>query len=299
MENEKTLKILNPILKYFLTLISMFRSNIRDYGMYIALFVIFLAFTILTGGGFLGASNFSNLLNQTAYVAVLAVGMTLVIVTRQIDLSVGYIGAFMGSFVVVAVEQGGFLALIDFFQGWWPWMANLLSSNVVVIILVLLVAAVITTVVGIIKGLLVAKVKVPSFVVTLAGMFIFKGLLYIRTNNRTIPTSNSFFNSIGIGYLPSLTVAGHTFDITVITLMIFILVIGVVFYMFFHKRSKNNKLGIENEKFSIAFTKLLFLSLVLGFIGYRLSSYKGICLNGYLIIDFRSYVCILCSKYIT
>ena len=101
------MKIGWSIYKYFLTLISMFRTNIRDYGMFIALVVIFIVFGFMTGWIFLGPYNFTNLLNQTAYVAVLAVGMTLVIVTRQIDLSVGYIGAFLGAYVVVAVENQG------------------------------------------------------------------------------------------------------------------------------------------------------------------------------------------------
>ena len=125
--------------KYFLTLISMFRTNIRDYGMYIALSVIFLTFGVMTNFVFLAPINFTNLLNQTAYVSVLAVGMTLVIVTRQIDLSVGYIGAFLGAYVVVAVENQAQPVLVA-----------------------LLGALAITVVVGIIKGFFVAKIKVPS-----------------------------------------------------------------------------------------------------------------------------------------
>ena len=62
------------VYKYFLTLISMLRTNIRDYGMFIALVVIFIVFGFMTNGIFLGPFNFTNLLNQTAYVAVLAVG---------------------------------------------------------------------------------------------------------------------------------------------------------------------------------------------------------------------------------
>ena len=99
------------IQKYFLTLISMIQSNIREYGMFIALIVIFLIFSFTTNWVFLGAINFTNLLNQTAYVSVLAVGMTLVIVARHIDLSVGYIGAFLGAYVVVSVENGFFVLL--------------------------------------------------------------------------------------------------------------------------------------------------------------------------------------------
>lgn len=227
----------------------MFRTNIRDYGMYIALAVIFITFASMTNGIFLGAQNFTNLLNQTAYVSVLAVGMTLVIVTRQIDLSVGYLGAFLGSFVVVAVENQGY-----------P------------VVLALLVALIITVVVGFIKGFFVAHIKVPSFVVTLAGMFIFKGFLMLKTNNRTIPTSNEFFNKIGIGYLTNTTVGNLdllTFGIGIF-LVLLVIISGIV------KRHKNVSLGIPVEKLEIFITKLVFMAVLVLFITYNLASFKGI-----------------------
>jgi len=243
------MKKINPISKYFLTLISMFRTNIRDYGMYIALAVIFITFAIMTDGVFLGPINFTNLLNQTAYVAVLAVGMTLVIVTRQIDLSVGFLGAFLGAFVVVAVENKGY-----------P------------VILALLAALVITVIVGFIKGYFIAKVKVPSFVVTLAGMFIFKGFLMLETNNRTISTSNDFFNTLGVGYLTKFTVG--TLDLLTLSVGIFLVLLvlgsGII------KRKKNMKLEIPVEKIEIFLTKLVFMAILILFITYNLAIFKGI-----------------------
>lgn len=269
--NGKKLDKINPVSKYFLTLFSMFRTNIRDYGMYIALFVIFLIFTIITGGNFLGARNFTNLFNQTAYVAVLAVGMTLVIVTRQIDLSVGFLGAFLGAFVVVAVENGGYAWLVSIFS------FNETLQQFAIVIPVLLVALVLTILVGTVKGFFVAKIKVPSFVVTLAGMFIFKGLLYIKTNNRTIPTSNNFFNAIGVGYLDEINFFGlFKISYQVFTPILFLFLAVIVVYMFISKRKKNNELGIENEDLSIGCTKTAFLILVIAFMGYRLTQFKGI-----------------------
>jgi len=235
--------------KYFLTLISMFRTNIRDYGMYIALVVIFITFSILTNWIFLGPINFTNLLNQTAYVAVLAVGMTLVIVTRQIDLSVGYIGAFLGAFVVVTVENQG-----------------------LPVYLVLAAGLVITIVVGIAKGYLIAKIKVPSFVVTLAAMFIFKGLLMLETNNRTIPTTNEFFRNVGIGYLPTIPIGGY--DIITLAvgslLLILLLVSGIM------GRKKNTKLGIPNEKIELFVTKLVLMLAVVAYLAVTFAANRGI-----------------------
>jgi putative multiple sugar transport system permease protein len=81
------------------------RQNIRQYGMFIALFAIFALFTILTNGLFLSPRNISNLLNQTGYIAVLAVGMTLVIVIRQIDLSVGFLAGFLGALAAIRLTR--------------------------------------------------------------------------------------------------------------------------------------------------------------------------------------------------
>ena len=235
--------------KYFLTLTSMFRTNIRDYGMYIALILIFIIFSFMTNWIFLGPINFTNLLNQTAYVSVLAVGMTLVIVTRQIDLSVGYIGAFLGAYIVVAVE-------------------NLGQSVIVAIGGALLI----TIFVGIAKGYFVAKIKVPAFVVTLAGMFIFKGLLMIKTSNMTIPTTNSFFKSVGIGYLPTIEVGGYDIISLSIGLILFIVLVtsGIM------GRKKNRKLGIPNEKMELFVTKLVFMLAIVTYLVITFASHRGI-----------------------
>lgn len=243
------MKKINPVQRYLLNLVSILRSNIRDYGMYIALLVIFLVFTIMTGGTFLGAVNFTNLLNQTAYVAVLAVGMTLILVTRQIDLSVGYLGAFMGAFVVVAVEQQG--------------------QNVV---LALLIGLVVALAIGFAKGFLVSKVKVPAYVVTLGSMFIFKGMLMTKTNNRTIPIVNDFLRKIGVGYLSTYKVGNFNLSaiiLGVITILL-ILISGIL------RRVKENRLEIKSEDLSIYITKQVVLIGITGFIFYNLASYRGI-----------------------
>ena len=248
---EKSNSIGWKIQKYFLSLISMLRTNIRDYGMYIALFVIFIIFSILTDFVFLQPYNFTNLLNQTAYVAVLAVGMTLVIVTRQIDLSVGYIGAFLGAYVVVAVENLG--------QPVWLAIGG---------------ALVITIIVGIIKGLLIAKIKVPAFVVTLAGMFIFKGFLYSKTSNSFIPTTNNFFKQVGSGYLPTWSISGSEMDI--ITLFIGAIAIVALVVGGIRTRRKNIELRIPNEKIELFITKLVFMIGVVGYLMFTFSAYRGI-----------------------
>jgi putative multiple sugar transport system permease protein len=115
------------------------RQNIREYGMYIALFIIMAIFTIKTDGVFISSRNIANLMNQTGYIAVLAVGMTLVIVIRHIDLSVGFLAGFLGAIAAIAMAS-------------WGWSAYTTIAFVVVL--------------GILAGLgtafLVAQLGIPS-----------------------------------------------------------------------------------------------------------------------------------------
>lgn len=225
--------------------------------MYIALIVIFVVFTAITDGLFLGPINFTNLLNQASWVAVLAVGMTLVIVTRQIDLSVGYLGAFLGAFMVVSVENRE----ISIF---WSCV----------------VALGITIFIGFIKGYLVSGFKVPAFVVTLGAMFIFKGVLMIETNNRSIPVTHQFFMDIGVGYLPS----GKIWELNALTLIVgAILIIFLVLSSLLRYR-KNVKMGVKVENRNILFSKLIFMIAILAFLTYTLASFRGISYSLFITI---------------
>ena len=80
------------------------RHLIRDYGMYIAFLVIVIFFTIATKGLFVSSRNIGNLVNATSYIAILAVGMTLVIVIRHIDLSVGYLAGTLGAMAAISLK---------------------------------------------------------------------------------------------------------------------------------------------------------------------------------------------------
>ncbi|WDU82758.1 ABC transporter permease subunit [Caloramator sp. Dgby_cultured_2] len=131
------------------------KQNIRDYGMYVALAVIMMIFTATTGGLFISSRNISNLINQTGYIAVLAVGMTLIIVIRHIDLSVGYLAGFLGAIAAILLTKAG-----------------------APVYLTILVVLVLGTLIGLFNGYLVAYVGIPAFVATLAGMLAFRGRFF-------------------------------------------------------------------------------------------------------------------------
>src|SRR3970040_1573396 len=134
------------------------RENIREYGMFIAWFIMMGGFAVATDGLFVSSRNLVNLVNQTGYIAVLAVGMTLVIVIRHIDLSVGFLAGFLGAVAAIAMAS---------------WQLPTFAAIAVVLAL--------GTVAGLISGFLVARMEIPAFVATLAGWLGYSGALQLGT----------------------------------------------------------------------------------------------------------------------
>ena len=161
---------------------TLLRQNIREYGMYIAFFVIIAIFTITTKGLFISSRNIVNLVNATSYIAVLAVGMTLVIVIRHIDLSVGFLAGFLGAIAAIALKYWGL-----------PVYAA------IPLVLALGVLA------GLLTAFLVAQMGIPAFVATLAGWLGYRGALQFATvGTGTIIISDNVFNAIGNGFIPDI-----------------------------------------------------------------------------------------------
>ncbi|AZB41783.1 sugar ABC transporter permease [Bacillus sp. FJAT-42376] len=229
------------------TLIS---ENIRDYGMYIALFAIILTFSIMTDGLFMSSRNISNLIDSAGYIAVLAVGMTLVIVIRHIDLSVGFVAGFLGAIVAILLTKAGLPMLV-----------------VIPVILVLGIA------VGLFNGLLVAQIGIPSFVATLAGMLIFRGaLLQVTEKTGTIIIQNDSFNAIGNGYIPSLVEAG---GLHVLSLLVGLA--GILYLIYSEIKTRRNKVkyGFDVTSVGIFILKLVFISAIIAYITWILAGYNG------------------------
>ncbi|MGC5170118.1 multiple monosaccharide ABC transporter permease [Microbacterium sp. DT81.1] len=154
-------------------------SSARQFGILGALIAIILFFQLATGGKTLEPGNVINMINANAYVLILAIGMVIVIIAGHIDLSVGSVAAFTGIIVAIALNR-------------WelPWP------------LAVLLGLMIGGVIGAWHGFWVAYVGVPAFIVTLAGMLIFRGANQFVGNSTTEPIPDSFFLALGGGYLP-------------------------------------------------------------------------------------------------
>ncbi|RIX51425.1 sugar ABC transporter permease [Paenibacillus nanensis] len=229
---------------------SLLKVNIREYGMYIALFVIMLTFTILTDGLFMSSRNISNLLDQTGYIAVLAVGMTLVIVIREIDLSVGFVAGFLGAIAAILLSQAG----VPFYL-------------TIPIILVLGI------VVGMFNGVLVAKFGIPSFVASLAGMLIFRGaLLQVTEKTGTIIIKDDNFNAIGNGFIPSIAEVG---GLHLLSLILGALAIILYIYSEINKRKNKIKYQFDVVSKGIFAIQLIFVSAIIAYVTWILAGYNG------------------------
>ncbi|AKP33634.1 xylose ABC transporter permease XylH [Yersinia aleksiciae] len=216
--------------------------NLQVFVMLAAIAIIMLFFTFTTEGAYLSARNISNLLRQTAITGILAVGMVFVIISAEIDLSVG---SMMGLL-------GGIAAIFDVWLG-WP------------LPLTIVVTLGLGLVLGAWNGWWVAYRKVPSFIVTLAGMLAFRGILIGITNGTTVsPTSNAM-SQIGQSYLPN----GLGFGIGAIGLMLFVA-------WQWHRRSHRIRLGLPVAAPQGDVTRQSITAvIVLGAI-YLLNDYRGV-----------------------
>lgn len=226
------------------------KSNMRQYGMGIALVSIMILFQILTGGILLKPLNVTNLILQNSYILVLAVGMLLVIITGNVDLSVGSVAAFVGAI-------SGIL------------MINLNMSVPLAIVISLLIGAL----VGAWQGFWIAYVKIPAFIVTLAGMLIFRGLTLVILKGQTLAPFPESFQTISSGF---------TYDIFGSSgLHITTLAVGIIFsvlYILVEINNRKNKIKYNFDILPVQFLigKLVIIIVAINLLTFSLASYKGI-----------------------
>lgn len=238
------------------------KRNIRDYGMYIALIVIMTFFAVSTDGIFINSRNISNLVNQMGYIAVLAVGVTLVIVIRHIDLSIGYLSGFLGAVVAIGLTTWGLPLLV-------------------VIPLVLGVGII----AGLLNGFFVAQLGIPSFVATLAGWLIYRGaLLQATIKTGTIIIPNDTFNAIGNGYIPDLPLPNFLPGLHKLTLLLGVAAAIAMVVSEISSRRNKMKYGFEVLSQNLFIIKTIFIVLVLGVITYVLAGYNGLSWTAVIVL---------------
>jgi len=224
-------------------------NDLSRNGIFLALVGIVVLFTILTKGVLIYPQNVSNLIVQNGYILILAIGMVMVIIAGHIDLSVGSVAAFTGALSGVFVVRMG--------MEWW-----------VGILLTLLIGAL----VGAWQGFWIAYVKIPAFIVTLAGMLIFRGLTLIVLASSNIGSFPADFRAIGNGFLPNIDFAG----LDLVTLVVGGIAIAAMIVQQLRTRRASASYGQTAEPAAWFWAKLALSSVGIALFAYALASYKGI-----------------------
>lgn len=220
--------------------------------MVIALVVVFILFYFLTGGRLLYAQNMSNLLLQNGYVLVMACGMLLCILTGgNIDLSVGSVICMVGGMAAVLLTNHGVSVYV----------------TIPICILVGLAA-------GIWQGYWIGYVRIPPFITTLGGMFIFRGFGRLILDSKTVAVQDATFLNIFTAYIkiPGLDTEAHIWS----PLLIGALAVAFIIYSTISSRANKAKKGYRQNSAVADFGRAIVISVVLLFYCYLLTQYKGI-----------------------
>lgn len=227
--------------------------DMKKYGMFILLIVIFLLFYGLSSGRNATAMNINNLIMQNSYVVILATGMLLCVLTGNVDLGVGSVVAFTGAICAILVIDMGMATPLAF-----------------------LVAIVIGLACGMFAGFFIAYLQVPPFIVTLATMLMGRGLTYVALKAQTKGPLPESYTAIGAGYLPTINIGSAEVPLDLVTIVVTI-VLSVLLILSELKSIRTiKKYGFDmNPMWQIILRNLVSLGL-LWFFMLKLAAYRGI-----------------------
>lgn len=237
-------------------------SHLREYGLLLALIVVMVFFQVVTDGTLLKAVNITNLLLQNSYIIIMALGMLIVIVSGNIDLSVGSVMGFIGALAAVMTVDLG-------------------QSTGVTILACLIIGGII----GAAQGYWVAYWKIPSFIVTLAGMLVFRGLSLWLLEGQSVGPFPKEFQLIANGFVPDVLPAGigaffaELFDVRKInglSLLAGVVAAALVIWVSKRQRDQNRAYGIEGDPAALFWGRTLVIAAALIFIMFKLAQFRGL-----------------------
>ncbi|MBV7565291.1 multiple monosaccharide ABC transporter permease [Pseudomonas sp. sia0905] len=232
------------------SLLGHMKSHIRDYGMLLTLVVIMALFEVLTDGTLMRPVNLTNLLLQNSYIIIMALGMLLVIVSGHIDLSVGSVVGFVGAAAAVMMVQ-------------WGW-----STSLVVPVCLLM-----GCLIGAAQGYWIAYWQIPSFIVTLAGMLVFRGLTLAVLDGQSIGPFSSSFQLMSNGFIPDIFGVKRP-NVTALVLGVF--AAALIIYLAVRGRRRAKRYGIVDEPGVFFVAKNLLIAGAIVYIAYLLATYRGL-----------------------
>jgi putative multiple sugar transport system permease protein len=261
------------------------KANIRDYALLLSLLAIMVFFQMgtspmLRGQTFLDALalvftnplevlrsgilftplNMTNIILQNSYIVIMALGMLLIIVAGHIDLSVGFLSGFIGAIAGVVMVNNPL------------WPAELRLGTFPAIALCLLVG----TAIGALQGWFVAKFKIPAFIVTLAGMLIFRGLMIAMLSGRNLGPFPTSFQAISNGYVPDLLSFMSPAGINMLALAVGVIVTAMILWSNWRARALEQSHGMAEEPVELFYGRNALIAVAfLGF-SWIMANHKGL-----------------------
>jgi len=226
------------------------KNHLREYGILFALIAIMAFFQIATGGILLKPINLTNLVLQNSYIVIMAIGMLLVIVAGHIDLSVGSVLGFIGALAAVMIVNWG--------------MPYLLAGALCLVAGALIGAA---------QGFWIAYFRIPSFIVTLAGMLVFKGLTLWLLAGQSVGPFPPQFQLISSGFVPDfLNMAGFN----LFSFLIAFAVAAGLSWMAIRNRAAQARTGTPEEPFAFFIFKTLLIFGGITYLGFLMAGFRGL-----------------------
>lgn len=226
------------------------RAHLREYGILIALLVIMAFFQVMTGGILLKPVNLTNLILQNSYIIIMAIGMLLVIVAGHIDLSVGSVLGFIGALAAVMIVN---------------YEIHFLLTAVVCLAMGALIGAA--------QGYWIAYMKIPAFIVTLAGMLVFKGLTLWLLAGQSVGPFPKQFQLLSSGFIPDLF-GGDGINVFAVT--IGVAVAALLLWLSVRARMSQQRNGVAEEPFAFFAAKNAIIVFAVIYLTYLMATFRGL-----------------------
>ena len=236
------------------------KANIRDYALLLSLVAIMIFFQFMTKGILFTPLNMTNIILQNSYIVIMALGMLLIIVAGHIDLSVGFLSGFIGAIAGVMMVNNPL------------WPAELRMGTVPAIMICLAVG----TAIGALQGWFVARFRIPAFIVTLAGMLIFRGLMIAMLSGRNLGPFPESFQALSNGYVPDFLAFAAPVGVNLFALVVGAVVTGLILWSNWKSRQLEQSHGMAEEPIELFYGRnILIAAAFLGF-SWIMANHKGL-----------------------
>ncbi|WP_170844489.1 multiple monosaccharide ABC transporter permease [Aliiruegeria lutimaris] len=233
-----------------ITIGSYIKANMREYGLLLALIVVMVSFQIMTDGILMKPLNITNLVLQNSYIVIMAIGMLLVIVAGHIDLSVGSVVGFIGALAAV-----------------------LMVSYEVPVFIAVIICLLAGVAIGAVQGYWVAYHRIPAFIVTLAGMLVFRGLTLALLQGQSIGPFPTTFQRLSSGFIPDLTGMEGTHGLT---LLLGAVISLYLVYANFRSRMAQQKIASAEEPLSVFILQNGLILFAINYFTLLMAGYRGL-----------------------